>query len=202
MKPPPIYTLKNKKYNFLCKIWNLKPGVPAAGRPGLRKFSYVKYVFVCQICQICQHVHLDSVRFAGRRSTAAVDMFARDTAVTLILFSSCKEKQAVLRTAGLRLCWSKAKVEENNLRQPLHSVPIPRLSKRHLGPTYSVLPLPDARMGRNSFKQTAVSINVSIHRICQYCAVFIQSDSFVSKSSVLMENTILAIIYQIYFRIL
>ena len=82
------------------------------------------------------------------------------------------------------------------------SVPIPRLSKHHLGPTYSGLPLPDARMGRNNLKQTAVSINISINRICQYCAVFIQSDSFVSKSSVTIFGTIFATIYQIYFRIL
>ena len=118
------------------------------------------------------------MRFAGRRSTAAVDMFALGTAVTLILFSSCKEPRAVLRSAGLRLCWSKAKEVENNLPQPLHSVPIPRLSRRNLGPTYSVLPLPDARMGRSSSMQISVNTKVSNHRICQFRALFV-SDRFI-----------------------
>ena len=43
--------------------------------------------------------------------------------------------------------------------------------QRQLGPTYSVLPLPDACMGRSSSKKTSVSANVSIHSICQYCAI-------------------------------
>jgi hypothetical protein len=41
--------------------------------------------------------------FTSRALCQAVDMFARGTAVTLILFSSCKEPQTVLRSAGLRL---------------------------------------------------------------------------------------------------
>ena len=75
-------------------------------RSGSARFEKI---FVCQICFRMSNMSNMStcsprVRFAGRRSTVAVDMFARGTAVTLILFSSCKERQAVLRSAGLCLC--------------------------------------------------------------------------------------------------
>ena len=73
-----------------------KHHVLAIGPPQF--FSWYR---ICSVCQICHCMH----RLAGRRSTAAVDMFARGTAVVLILFSLCDEAQSMLRTqCGVRDC--------------------------------------------------------------------------------------------------
>ena len=73
------------------------------GYPRFDIFSVCKIWLLCQICSVCQ-ICAPRVRLAGRRSTVAVDMLARGTAVILILFSLCDEAQAVFRSAGLRLC--------------------------------------------------------------------------------------------------
>ena len=46
-------------------------------------------------------------------------------------------------------------------------------------PTFSVLALPDARMGRSSSMQISVNTKVSIHSICKFRALFV-SDCFIS----------------------
>ena len=58
MNPPLIYMYKNKKYNFLWKIWNLKLGIPAEGTPGFRFFQYIKYVKYVKYVQYVKYVHL------------------------------------------------------------------------------------------------------------------------------------------------
>ncbi len=57
---------------------------------------------------------------------------------------------------------------ENIIPHPLHSVPIPRVSKRTLGPIGLLLPLPDARMGRSSSMQISDRTKVSIHPILSH----------------------------------
>jgi len=68
------------------------------------------------------------VRWAGLRSNAAVDMFGRGAAVTIILFSSGNAQHAVPRNCLLRRCWSYANNVPNNFPQPWHSVPRARPS--------------------------------------------------------------------------
>jgi hypothetical protein len=59
------------------------------------------------------------VRWAGLRSNAAVDMFGRGAAVTIILFSSGNAQHAVPRNSLLRRCWSYAKQSAKQLSTTL-----------------------------------------------------------------------------------
>ena len=87
MTPPPFYIhffLTYLKYNCFVRS-GFTPGVRPDLRFGdepnmpnmLRNAKYFKYVFMNQ----------PRVRWAGLRSSAAVDMFARGAAVTVTLFS-------------------------------------------------------------------------------------------------------------------
>ncbi len=82
---------------------HLKPGQRAAGRPGSR-FSIYIYAVTFIICKICQLGAAPRVRLAPRRFTSAVDMFARETAVTFTLISSGNAYHAVPRKWRLRRC--------------------------------------------------------------------------------------------------
>ena len=126
-------------------------------------------------------------RLAGRRSTAAVDMFARGTAVVLILFSLCDEAQSMLRTqCGVRDC-----VCVDHRRRKWET------SSDNL----CILLLADARMGRSSFKQLVLIMTVYV----SIALFFYEPNSFtagVSKSITFIEFTIFVIIFRIYFRFL
>ena len=100
-------------------------------RSGEARFEIVAVCpicMICNICIICEFFPPPRVHWAGLRSNAAVDMFGRGAAVTLILFSSGNAQQAVPRNFLLRRCWSYANNVPNNLPQPWHSVPMARPS--------------------------------------------------------------------------
>ncbi len=143
-------------------------------------FFVIQNTFSMLICKICHHMHLGcawpvgalpllwTCRPAGQ-PWIPWHWFCSHSAVILILFSLCDEAQAVLRSAGLRLCWSYAKEVGNILPHPLHFIPIPRLSWRHFGPKHSNLPLQDvARISRSCAMHISINTKGSSHRICQY----------------------------------
>ncbi len=120
------------------------PGVPAAGIPGLRFFVCYRIMIrsICQYVIICTSgAPRQSAPYS--ESTVAVDILARGTAVILdsILIGQRSTNSASEGGTASVLIICKGGGKHPPTTWAVHSIPVPRLSWHHLGPTNSVLPL-------------------------------------------------------------